>query len=294
VLVAAAPFWPQLRALLVALCAATVCAATSAALPGVAQLEGSLGERETDGAVLLCALVAAMLLAALVTAWVAVRERDGRLPVRRFGGARHVPTIAVATVVVALGVLIAIGLSERGDASDLGRRADASRLVSIESRRYDYWRIAVDEIGRDPIAGTGAGGFRVLWLQERPVAEGALEVHSLLLEAMVELGVVGLLGLALLVGGSGAAARRALRVRPVLAAGPTAACSAWLLHAMIDWDWQLPAATLPTLILVGALIAASEVPPSGPAPEPPKTQDVPVRELAAHAYPGPVSASRRD
>ena len=91
-----------------------------------------------------------------------------------------------------------------------------------------------------------------------------------------------------------AAARRALRVRPVLAAGPTAACSAWLLHAMIDWDWQLPAATLPTLILVGALIAASEVLPSGPAPEPPKTEDVPLRELAAHAYPGPVSASRRD
>jgi O-antigen ligase len=277
----------------VVLCSAAVCAAISAALPGVAQLEGGLGDRETDGVVLLCALVAVMLLTAVATAWVAIRERDGRLPVHRFGGARQVSTIAVTTVVVALGVLIAIGLSERGDPSDLGRRADASRLVSTESRRYDYWRIAVAQIGHDPVVGTGAGGFRVLWLRERPVAEGALEVHSLLLEAMLELGVVGLLGLGLLVGGSGAAARRALRASPVLAAGPTAACSAWLLHAMIDWDWQLPAATLPTLILVGALIAASEAAPSGSLSEPP-SEGVPVCEPAAHADRGPVSASRRD
>ena len=30
-----------------------------------------------------------------------------------------------------------------------------------------------------------------------------------------------------------------------LAAGSVAALSAWFLHASIDWDWQLPAVSLP-------------------------------------------------
>jgi len=34
----------------------------------------------------------------------------------------------------------------------------------------------------------------------------------------------------------------------------------WLLHASIDWDWQMPAVTLPALIAAGAVLAASERP----------------------------------
>jgi hypothetical protein len=36
----------------------------------------------------------------------------------------------------------------------------------------------------------------------------------------------------------------------------------WVVHAAIDWDWQLPAVTLPAVVLAGALLAASEVVPS--------------------------------
>jgi len=35
----------------------------------------------------------------------------------------------------------------------------------------------------------------------------------------------------------------------------------WFLHASIDWDWQLPAVTLPAIVLAGALLALSESPP---------------------------------
>jgi hypothetical protein len=62
------------------------------------------------------------------------------------------------------------------------------------------------------------------------------------------------------VAGAGAAALGALRRRPQLAAGPAAALLAWFLHASIDWDWQLPAVTLPALALAGALIVLSEQP----------------------------------
>ena len=41
---------------------------------------------------------------------------------------------------------------------------------------------------------------------------------------------------------------------------------AWLLHATIDWDWQLPAVTLPALVLAGGLLAAAEQRLPGAAP----------------------------
>jgi hypothetical protein len=39
----------------------------------------------------------------------------------------------------------------------------------------------------------------------------------------------------------------------------------WLVHASIDWDWQLPAVTLPAIALAGALIALAEARPAEPA-----------------------------
>ena len=73
-----------------------------------------------------------------------------------------------------------------------------------------------------------------------------------------ELGLVGLLAFGTMLAGAGLAGRDALRVRPEIAAGACAAILAWLLHASIDWDWQLPAVTLPAIVLLGALIVAGE------------------------------------
>ena len=73
----------------------------------------------------------------------------------------------------------------------------------------------------------------------------------------MELGIPGLLLLTLFLGGVGEAARRAVRRSHPLAAGASAVCL-WLLHASIDWDWQMPAATLPAMVLAGGLLAASE------------------------------------
>ena len=45
-----------------------------------------------------------------------------------------------------------------------------------------------------------------------------------------------------------------------------AAVTVWVVHAMIDWDWQMPAVTLPALVMIGALIASSEgLPEHSPA-----------------------------
>jgi hypothetical protein len=67
-----------------------------------------------------------------------------------------------------------------------------------------------------------------------------------------------------MLGGVIAAGRRALIGGHAIAAGCCAASTVWLLHASIDWDWELPAVTLPVVVMAGALIAASEAPERSP------------------------------
>jgi hypothetical protein len=257
VLLAVAPTWSQLRAAGLALAGSAVAAACAAALPGVASASGSLGQREADGAIMLVVLVVLMAAAALVLLRLARGEESGRVRTELLPAARRLPALAVAALAIGLAVLVAGGLAERGG-QDQDHRRGIERLASVESRRYDYWRVGLDAYGDHPLRGIGAGGFRVEWLRDRPVPEGALEVHSLPLELLVELGLPGLLGLLLTAGGIATASRRALERRPELAPGACAAATVWFVHASIDWDWQLPAVTLPALIAAGALIAASE------------------------------------
>jgi O-antigen ligase len=168
--------------------------------------------------------------------------------------------VAAAALALGLAVLVVGGLAERGGADHQEARRGVARLASVESRRYDYWRVGLDAYGHHPVRGIGAGGFRVEWLRERPVRGGALEVHSLPLEMLVELGLPGLLGFGLMLGGLAVAGRRAVRRAPCLAPGACAVTTVWILHASIDWDWQLPAVTLPAVIAAGLLIAAAEQP----------------------------------
>ena len=154
--------------------------------------------------------------------------------------------------------LVAGGLGDRASEAELAAGASAARLTSVSSNRYEYWRVGVAAFRDAPIAGLGAGGFRVEWLRQRPIPEAVKDTHSLALEVAAELGVVGLLAFALALGGVAAAAREALRRRRLEAAGAVAATLAWFLHASIDWDWQLPAVTLPAIVLAGGLIALAE------------------------------------
>jgi len=284
VLLAAAPSWPQLRAMGISLGAGIVTAAIAAVLPGVASLEGSPGARERDGAIMLSVLILLMLVAAGAQAWSVAAESRGRFDVGRLHVARRLPALAALALALGLAGLVAGGLGERGGREEVVRSHGAGRLASIESRRYDYWRVGLRAFVRHPLNGVGSGGFRVEWLRERRVPGAALEVHSLPLEMAAELGAFGLLGLVMLVGGVAVAAGRALRRGALLAPGATAAVTVWFLHAAIDWDWQVPAVTLPALVMAGALIAAGEEQLDGPSALRPG--DTPERV----ASPGPAPA----
>jgi O-antigen ligase len=174
--------------------------------------------------------------------------RPGDRAMRYAAGLHRARPVAVAALVLALaGTAVLVAQVERGDGSG------ASRLASVQSNRYEYWKVAVRSFADHPLIGVGAGGFQAEWLRERPFREGVRDAHSLYLETAAELGLVGLALLALLFGGVAAAARRALPA----AAGSVATLAAWALHAGLDWDWELPALTLVAIVLAGQVLATS-------------------------------------
>jgi hypothetical protein len=268
VLLAVAPTWSQVRGIGIAAFAAVLGAVASAVSPAVASLSGSLARREREGVLVLAALVLAALAAGVLAFLQTRAERRGRLRSARLRSARPVSVAAViAATLIAVGLPL-VSLQEHGGT---GRsNSGPSRLTSVKSNRHEYWRVGVRAFVDNPVRGLGAGGFRVAWLRERRITEGVLDVHSLELEYASELGLVGLLTLVLFIGGVAGSARLALRREPLLAAGPIAALAAWLLHASIDWDWEMPALALTGILLAGALIAAAEESPTKPLPDVPQ------------------------
>ncbi len=257
ILVAAAPSRAQLRAVAMVLGAGVIAAVCSSAFPGFASLHGLLSDRERDGAIMLAILVALTVVSALLAAWRSVVERRAGGGDQPLPGARRLGVVAAALVVVVAVGLVVGGLREKGETvQNAGPKA--TRLTSASSNRYEYWSVGLRAFRRHPLEGLGAAGFRVFWLQERKITEPVLDVHSLELEMAAELGLVGLLALGLLVAGVTWAARVALRRDATMAAGWCAAVTVWFLHASIDWDWQLPAVTLPAIALAGALIALAD------------------------------------
>jgi hypothetical protein len=264
-LVGARPSWPQLRAAVLGLATVVLASVSAIALSGVASLEGTTAERQRDGAIMLTILVVLTLAAAFLTARAASAERCGTKRQGTFPHARRLPMVTGAASMLCFAALIAGGLLENADGSEQAY-ASASRYASVSSLRYEYWRVGIDAFADSPVQGIGSGGFRVVWRMERRVEAAASNAHSLILETMAELGLPGLLFIFLFLGGVAAAARRAVSERTPLSAGGTAVCIAWLLHASIDWDWQLPAVTLPAMLLAAGILAQSER-PRPPAPE---------------------------
>jgi O-antigen ligase len=135
------------------------------------------------------------------------------------------------------------------------------RLKTLQTNRWRYWRVAIDGFADRPLRGAGIHGFAALWLADRDIDEAAQDAHSLYIETLAELGVVGFLLLMCFLGGLGAAALELHRrggQASALGIGWIAAGAVFLAHAFVDWDWEMPAAGLIFLLLAAALIAAAD------------------------------------
>jgi hypothetical protein len=129
------------------------------------------------------------------------------------------------------------------------REEGATHFTSLGSNRYDFWRVSLDEFQRHPIRGGGARSFRAAYLEHGRSHETPVRAHSLPLEVLAELGLIGFVLLALAVGLPLAVAARRLPMLPALAA--FGAGVFWLVHAAADWIWTVPATGLVFFLLLG-------------------------------------------
>ncbi len=142
---------------------------------------------------------------------------------------------------------------------------------SLGSHRYDYYRVALDEFERHPIAGIGSENFLVPYLRQRHSNEAPHFPHSIAFRLLVQLGVLGsamfaaFLGLALF--GVGRVLRRARRVDAGICATALATFAVWIGHGMVDWLWAFTGLGAIAFALLGVAIRVGEQPtPDSPTP----------------------------
>ncbi len=140
----------------------------------------------------------------------------------------------------------------------------SSRLSSVGGeQRYGFWRSAVDENAAHPLAGTGSGTFQLWWERNGTSSEAVRDAHSLYLQTLGELGIVGLAILLLFFAAVFAFGGRAVlagepEARPGIAAA-LAGCAAFCLAAAVDWTWQIPVLPVSMLLLASVLVTARRV-----------------------------------
>jgi hypothetical protein len=173
--------------------------------------------------------------------------------------------LGAAVVAVVAGALVhyggPTGAFHRAQRSvDSGGPANGSnlnrRLFSLSSNgRLHQWHVALDEWHAHPLLGGGAGSFAEFWAAAGPNQPQLLDVHSLYLETLAELGPIGLVVLvvALLFPLAAAVRARNRSLVPIAAAGYIA----WLVHVAYDWDWELPGITIAMILCVGAVLVAA-------------------------------------
>jgi hypothetical protein len=217
-----------------------------------------------------------LLITILVVVAVAVLRLAADRPLGRLDVPRPVTVAAFSAVAVAIvvGVIVANPSQRWHDFKShapVAARNDyvAAHLLSGNgSGRYQFWGAAVHAFDSEPLRGIGAGGYEAYWHQHGSLVIPVRDAHSLYLETMAELGIVGLL---LLLGFLG------VPIFSGLARGPTrwpggelgavlAVVGAGLASAALDWTWELPACFGP-VVLAAALLTgpAMSVPRSGPS-----------------------------
>ena len=208
-------------------------------------------------------LLALVGLSALIAVVFGLVERRVSLP-------RAVPlafagTLALVVVAASIAVVARYGgphtIAERGwdsfAAKPLQNQADLNRrLFSFSgSYRVDLWRVALDDYDDNRVLGSGSGSYEHYWNANRPFAHKVRDAHSLYLEMLAELGPLGLALLALGLGVPLVAAFFA-RGHPLVPAA-LAAYVAYLVHAGVDWDWELPALTIAAFACGIGIVAAT-------------------------------------
>jgi tetratricopeptide (TPR) repeat protein len=238
-------------------------------LAGVAGNGVSRATRAHDGRLFAVALV----VGAAAVVWAALRSArwEEAHPISDATERRFV-RLAVGAVAGLVAGLLLVSLVRAGGpsawvdarwhefSSPAQLNQDPARLRSFSSNnRWTWWKEAANTFADHPVQGIGAGAFRFVH-KPRFQGDSVVEPHNLALQDLAETGLVGFL-LAI-----GAALCAVLAIRSALrrlegddrtaAAALAVGVIAYLLHALIDFDWDFVAVTAPVLLAIGALAAA--------------------------------------
>jgi tetratricopeptide (TPR) repeat protein len=219
----------------------------------------------SQGAEMLVIVAVASAIVGVVVWALAQAEGWRLLPPAPEIGRRTAARIALATLLVAVVAFIGLGGPGRvstafNDFKQPTALSDSSdRLTSVAGNgRWQYWSSAVDAWQTAPVEGIGPGTFQFWWLEHRTNYNQARDAHSLFVETLGELGIVGLALIAsfcllVLVAGTRRALRAAGERRGQLAA-LTAAAVAFVIGAGVDWLWELAVLPVAFLFVAAAIL----------------------------------------
>jgi hypothetical protein len=179
--------------------------------------------------------------------------------------------VAYAGVLLALAAAaIAVGVARYGSPSTIARDAydrftakPADASANLNERLFNFsgngrgqlWKAAWQDYEDHPWLGSGAGSYEQEWYLRRTLDLDVRDAHNLYVEQLAEVGPVGLGLLALALALPLGAAARARRAR--LTGTALGAYVAFLLHAAVDWDWEVTAVTLAGLLCgIAVLVSA--------------------------------------
>jgi O-antigen ligase len=258
-----------LAALAIAVPPALVVSAWAFSRPGLVDDGQSYDNRLHDGLILGAALVV-LGAGVAAAAWVAIAREDrwrARFRWQPSGTRLAVGAVAALAVVVLLVSgghpvdWLRDGFNEFTNPTSTAG-SSPERITSLSSNsRWTWWKEAWRLWEDNPVVGTGAASFAVA---RRPIRENttyATEPHNLALQFLAETGLVGLLLAAGAWVTGGVALVRALRrfegAEHSAALALAVAAVAYLLHALVDYDWDFLALTAPLMLILGVLLGAA-------------------------------------
>jgi hypothetical protein len=219
---------------------------------------------------------AALLILLVCVATGAVAALAGRVPLPAMRlGARGRALAAGALIVAAIAGVVAADPVERFNTFKKSPtefkqvEVDYTRahlLSGSGSGRWQFWQASVDEFQTRPLVGRGAGSYESWWAQHGSLFRFVRDAHSLWLETLGELGLIGLFLLVSAFGAALVTATSRLRASRgpdrVTIAALVALVAAWCLAAGIDWMWELTVVTVVAVACLGLLTGPATARPA--------------------------------
>jgi hypothetical protein len=176
---------------------------------------------------------------------------------------------AIAFGLAAIAVIAVLAVSASSISRQINRQYNAfvhlapptggTRLSSGAGNRYDYWRVAIKEFNSESFHGVGAGNYEPDYYRFRRTTDAIQQPHSLELQTLAELGVLGGLLLLAWLGAVGVGFARTARrasedwLARTVAVAAGGAFVAWLVEASVDWIALIPGLTGIALAAAAAL-----------------------------------------